>query len=218
MISRRAFTAGLTVGSLLPGVALAETEAPTALKIYLEERQVGEFGIVLTRSGDELRAEVDIDIKLRGFVGIPLYSYNLSSKEIWKSGQLQSLASDVRKGQKTQRIEVGRLGERLLISSEKFNGEAPKDVGTSSYFSKDLLDRKTWINTDNGKLITIEANRERRVEIAGQEFVEFSTTGGLETRVFYTDDGRFGGAIFDVKGRQAQILPGHVSAVPAKLG
>lgn len=218
MVSRRAFTTGLTAVSLLPGYAFAKPEAPTALKIFLDGRQVGAFGVVLGRAGDELRAEVDIDIKLRGIAGIPLYSYSLSSKEIWKSGLLQSLSSDVRKGQKSHRIEVGRLGKRLLVSSDNFNGEAPNDVGTSSYFSQEMLDRKTWINTDNGKLIAMNTKRERRVEIAGQEFVEFSTTGELETRVFYTDDGRFGGAIFDVKGRQAQILPGHVSAVSSKLG
>jgi len=217
MVSRRAFTIGMAAGSLLPGFAQAEASGPTALNIYLDGKQVGAFGIALTRSAGELRAEVDIDISLRGFAGIPLYTYALSSKEIWKGGLLQLMASDVRKGSKTQRVEVGRVGKKLLVQSEKFTGEAPSTSGTSSYFSQDLLDRKIWINSDNGELLKMATQRERRVDIGGQEFVEFSTSGGLETRVFYTDDGRFGGAIFDVKRRQAQILPGDVSSVNASL-
>lgn len=189
----------------------------TDLRVILEEKDVGRFSIDVNRFENRLQADIEVDISVRAILGLPVYSYQLSVSEEWRDGKLHLLKSQSRSGGKRRSVKADRESGSLFVDGTNYSGEAPDNAGTTSYFSTDFLDRKTWISTDGGELLDVSTERTKRVRITDQEFNVYRVSGGLEIDLFYTDDDRWGGALFEIEGRMAKILPGKIGTFDGKL-
>lgn len=179
-------------------------------EVYARGEKVGEFQISLEQSPDRLAANVDIDIQVN-IIGIPVYSYALSAKEIWKDGILHSLNSTVSAGRKKREIVAEYDGKQILVDSARFSGVVDRNSATTSYFSKDMLKRKTWISTDSGKPYNVSANKSGIENIKGIDYEVWKVTGDLELDLFYSKDGKWAGSRFDIKGETGLVLPNRLS-------
>ena len=202
------------VSPLPPGPGSAETH----LRVFLEGREVGTWEIALNRDEDALRVDTLIDIVRTRFAGLPVDSYTLETRETWSGGLLRALKSTARGSGERREVRAGMQDGSLHLEGPGYEGQVPANTGTSSLFSRDMLERATWIDTDSGQLLSISSDLGRRVKIGGTEFDEYLVSSETEAKLFYTDDGRFGGAVMKLMGASARILPGQVSAIDPSLG
>ena len=168
-LSRRTFLAGsaaLAAPFLLPAAARASSASRT-WSASRAGRAFGEQRVTVERSGST--SIVDFQTQLKGVILLIPVSYQLTCREIWEGGVLQSIESKCRQNSEDFFVSARRTAEGLDIKSTKFTGVVKGNPGTSTFFVSDIVTRKTWISTQTGKPMRIDpVNRgAARVEVAG---------------------------------------------------
>lgn len=156
MMTRRG-ALGLMAGACLmaPTGALAAT-AVREFAVLRAGRDIGRHRIALTRDGEALRVDIDIELVVR-VLGIPAYRYTMTNREIWQGGVLVSGDSRVNDDGRQKRVVSRREGGVLRVESPDFTGTPPEPVATTTYFTADFLKRGTWMSTDSGALFAVTA-------------------------------------------------------------
>jgi hypothetical protein len=207
---RRALVAGASAGLCLaaPAVARAAT-AERRFAILRGGDEVGFHTVRLTREGDALRAEIDIEIVVR-FLGIAAYRYEMQNRELWRGGLLVSGDSAVNDDGERKRVLTRREDGRLIVDGANYAGPAPDDAATTTYFTRDFLTRPTWISTDAGDLLSVTRREIGPTTVetpAGPvEATRWRVTdgGAYDVNVAYDAAGEWLGLEFDAGGEPAR--------------
>jgi len=209
--NRRTFLAltgaSLTFASLPAGPALANS-ATRRYSVNLGRRKVGESSVRLSRSGSRVDAEVEVALRLN-ILGLIRFDYTLSNRESWHNGLLQEMRSRTDNNGKAEFADANRTALGLEITGSSFQGVAPGNAATTSYFTTDFLERRSWVNTQNGKVFTPSIGRVGTESFETNEgaipCTRYAVRGGVDSDLYYDENYEWMGSSFNVVGRTARI-------------
>lgn len=205
---------GVMLGALAsPSVSRAADGARRSFRIIRDGADIGYHTVALSRTGDEIQAAIEIEIKVK-VLGVTVYRYEMTNRETWRAGRLVALSSVVNDDGEAAFARVKADSGRLLVDGSGFQGEAPADAATTSYWSYDFLSRKTWISTQTGALQNVNCAPVGTGTIpspAGALTTEaWAVTGDFEVTLHYA--GRDWAAVaFDAGGETATYAPDAMS-------
>jgi hypothetical protein len=213
-VTRR--TALIGAGSLaFAPAALAAASARRNFTILRGRSDVGRHQVSLTRQGDTLEARIDVEIVVR-VLGIPAYRYEMTNREVWRAGLLQSVDSSVNDDGRRKRVRVTREGAGLMVASDFYTGPAPSDAATTTYFTTDFLERGMWISTDSGEVYRMAISPAGEAEVATANgavaAARWRATNGtdFDVTLFYDARGEWASVAFDAGGEPARYRPEHL--------
>ena len=211
-LSRRSFVAGavaLSAPMILPGTAFANT----AKRTWAASRAGRDFGtqvVSVQRSGSA--SIVDFQTDLRGMILLIPIRYQLTCREIWEGGVLQSVESKCRQNGEDFFVSARRKGDVLELKSTKFNGKVDGNPGTSTFFVSDIVRRDVWISTQTGKPMKVTTTNRGNsdIEIAGQKIActHYYCGGQLRYPIdaYFDKDGELVAYFVDALGQQNRFV------------
>lgn len=196
-MQRRQFLVGAAAAACLATPAIAATSASRNFRILRDGDDIGPHNLdaVVTGNGFEIAIDIEIAVKV---LGITAYRYTLTNREVWKGRQIVSVSSRVNDDGTKEQVDATRQSGKLVVNGTRYNGDAPLDAATTSYFSPDLMQRKPWISTQSGDLLPVTTR-----QISGRKGW-WSVTGGLDTTLGYDARGEWTGCEFDAGGEPAR--------------
>jgi hypothetical protein len=198
-------SAGLALGA--PAILRAAT-AERRFAILRDGDEIGFHTVRLAQDGDAIRAEIEIEIVVR-FLGIAAYRYEMRNSELWRGGRLVSTDSRVNDDGERKTVTIRRDGDRVIVDGPNYSGQAPQDVATTTYFSRDFLTRPTWVSTDAGDLLSVTRTEVGPVTVATPDGPVDATrwrvtdSAAYEVDVDYDAGGEWIGLAFDAGGERA---------------
>ena len=219
--TRRALLAGAASLVAAPRLARA-AQAARAFRVIRDGSDIGEHNIALSRAKGALEVAIDIAIAVR-ILGLTVYSYEMTNREVWRDGRLVSGDSRVVEDGETREIRIRRADDGLRVDGPAYRGPAPADAATTTYFTRAFMERGRWISTDGGALLSVARRRLGEAEAqteAGPVPVTRWRVGDADdyaVDVDYDAEGEWAGIAFDARGEKvtyrADSLSDPVSAL-----
>ena len=199
--------ASLTIASLPAGPASARS-ATRQFAVYLGRKNVGSSSVRLSRSGSRVDAEIEVNLRL-SILGLINFTYQLSNRESWRDGVLQEMRSRTNNNGPIEYANATRTGRGLEMDGSAYQGIVEGNPATTSYFTSDFLERRTWINTQNGAVFTPSIGRVGAANFATNEgntpCTRYAIRGGVNSDLYYDSNFEWMGSSFKVAGRTARI-------------
>ncbi len=218
-LTRRAMIAGATAAVAAP--ARAETAA-RRFTILRGDSDVGRHEIALTRQGDTLNVSIDVEIVVR-VLGIAAYRYEMTNREVWRGGLLQSVDCSVNDDGDRKRVGATRSGDGIVVDASFYSGPAPSEIATTTYFTPDFLTRPRWMSTDSGELYAMTIRRDGDAAVktaAGQaQCARWRASNGsdFDVELFYDANGEWASVAFDGRGEPIVYVPDNLDGRLATL-
>lgn len=170
---------------------LAAAKASRTFRILRDGDDIGTHTLdaVSGPNGFEIDIRIRIAVKV---LGITAYRYELDNREVWKDGRIVSVDSTVNDDGTSDRSNIKRKGDGLVVDGSRYSGPAPADAVTTSYYARPFIDRRPWISTQSGKPLTLDIAPDGRANW-------FRTSGELTTTLGY-QGGEWTGCEFDAGG------------------
>jgi hypothetical protein len=191
MTTRRTLLgAGLAASAVLcaPALLRAAPLASRRYRIFRGNDEIGLQTVQLLRSGDRLRVEIGIDIRVRIF-GITAYRYEMLNVEHWAGGRLVDMDARTNDDGTRHQVAVTRRDGALRVAGTGFEGEVTADAATTTYWSPDFLSRPVWISTHDGTPLNVATARRgvKAVDMAAGSVQadRWAVTGDLDLELFY---------------------------------
>lgn len=218
--SRRDFIVGATAAVSLPFMTLPAhaASATRRYRAFLGSSKAGSQVLSVTRNGNAVTVGNQTNLVAK-LLGIPVYRYELTSTEVWSGGALQSISSVGKDNGKKHFVQAKRSSGGLQIEGSRFSGVVAGKATSSTFFVSDMLGRRTWVSTQTGKPITVNAAKRGKTTIqlpSGKvACTHYHFSGGLKYPVdaYFAENGDLLGYMFEVKGQRARIIAD--SAEPA---
>ncbi|NOR62137.1 MAG: hypothetical protein GQ535_06545 [Rhodobacteraceae bacterium] len=199
--------ASLTIASLSAGPAAAAS-ATRQFAVYLGRKKVGDSSVRLSRSGSRVDAEIEVSLHL-SILGLINFDYQLSNRESWQDGVLQEMRSRTNNNGPIEYANASRTGRGLEMDGSGYQGIIEGNPATTSYFTSDFLERRTWINTQNGKVFTPSIGRVGAANFTTAEgetpCTRYALRDGVNSDLYYDSNFEWMGSSFSVAGRTARI-------------
>ena len=199
--------ASLTIASLPAGPASAAS-ATRQFNVYLGRKKVGSSSVSLSRSGSRVDAEIEVNLHL-SILGLINFNYQLTNRESWRDGVLQEMRSRTNNNGPVEYANANRTGRGLEMEGSSYQGIVEGNPATTSYFTPDFLERRTWINTQNGAVFTPSIGRVGPANFSTNEgstpCTRYAIRGGVNSDLYYDSNYEWMGSSFSVAGRTARI-------------
>ncbi len=205
---RQTLFGGAALGLVRPGPATAAAGV-RELRLFRDGREIGAKTITVSRSGDRLTVATRISIAVT-LLGLTLYRYTLAADETWTGGALQSLRSETDDNGTAHFARADRTGAALSVTGSRYEGPAPSDAATTSYWTPAFLSRPVWISSQDGRPLAVaptDAGPAAFPTVGGTvEATRWSIGGELDGLfVFYDAAGEWVGTEFPASGETAQF-------------
>ena len=217
---------GLIAGGATAGVLLAApsilraASAARYFKVLRDGDDFGEHTLSVTRSGSDVQVAIDIVLKVK-VLGITAFNYSMKNREVWSDGRLVSMDSVVDDDGDPDYARAKAVGDVIEIDGSDYQGTVPGDAATTTYWTKDFLDRKIWINTQTGVPINVTTRATGKGEISGISSTFATDTwtakGDNLDIVLHYVDAEWASVEFDAGGEQARYSPENLSPPLAPL-
>jgi len=209
--NRRSFLAmtGASLGiASLPAGPASASAATRRYSAVLGNKQVGETSLRLSRSGDRVDVEIEVTLHL-SILGLLRFDYQLSNRESWRGGVLQEMQSTTNNDGKAEYVRARRTARGLEIDGSGYQGVVSGNPATTSYFTTDFLERSTWINTQNGKIMNPTIGFAGTTGFSTNEgdvtCSKYVIRNGVDIDLYYDGSFEWMGSSFNVVGRSARI-------------
>ncbi|SDZ82702.1 DUF6134 family protein [Rubrimonas cliftonensis] len=218
-LTRRTMIAG--AAAAVAGPARARTAA-RRFTILRGGDDVGRHEIALTREGDTLNVAIDVEIVVR-VLGIAAYRYEMTNREVWRSGLLQSVDCSVNDDGERKRVNAARNGEKIVVDASFYSGPAPSEIATTTYFTPDFLTRPRWMSTDSGELYAMSISRDGEASVrtaSGEaQCARWRASNGsdFDVQLFYDANGEWASVAFDGRGEPIIYVPDSLDGRLAAL-
>lgn len=211
LLDRRRFMAlsgaSLTMASL-PAGPVSAAAATRQFSVFLGRKKVGQSSVRLSRSGSRVDAEIEVSLHL-SILGLINFTYHLSNRESWRDGVLQEMQSRTNNNGPIEYANASRTTHGLEMDGSGYQGLVEGNPATTSYFTPDFLERRTWINTQNGKVFTPGIGRVGPADFGTNEgntaCTRYAIRGGVNSDLYYDSNFEWMGSSFSVAGRTARI-------------
>lgn len=199
--------AGPAQASAEPG-ATAELTPSTdtlAFRVMRDDKVVGHHVVRFAQEPDgALVVEIDIALKVKlGF--ITLYDYSHRNREVWRNGELASLASETDDNGKPKKLTVERKSDGWHVAGTGFTGVLTDPVMTTSYWSPTTVQYRVLLDSQDGDQLAITIADEGTdeltllgVRVPARHYV---MSGDLRKELWYDAEGRWVRSTFRVFGQ-----------------
>ena len=182
-------------------------EGTTSFQVLRNGSPIGTHTVRISRSGDQVRAEIDIDFAV-SIAFIRAYSYTHRNREIWQGGRMYSMASTTDDNGSRFAVEALRSGDTYTLTSTTFSGEVAA-VTPTTYWNEAALVSGSFINTQTGEIesITVEPAGTETLSILGQSVAatRYRMRGGVEKDVWYAN-GNWVKSTFELDGASFEYV------------
>lgn len=207
-ISRRDAVLGLGAALFFPTPAIAKSAA-RKYTITFGKSRVGTSALSVQTKGSRVTAKYSITTKANLLV--VKYSYGLQATEVWENGRLISLKSTAYENKRKFSVTGKAVSGGFQVDGTKFQGLVKGNPGTTSYWSPEVLRRKTWISSQSGQPITVTVKKRRGETIAAPagnvECAVYKCTGmKRDMELYYDVRGEWVGNEVRAFGGAARIL------------
>lgn len=164
-VTRRALVLG-AAATLAAPTYLRAASAAREFKILRDGDDFGHHTLSVTGSGGDVQVAIDITLQVK-VLGITAFDYSMQNRETWSGGKLVKMESVVDDDGDPDHARAKAAGDVIEIDGSDFQGVAPGDAATTTYWSKAFLDRKVWINTQTGVPIDVTAAAAGKGKVEG---------------------------------------------------
>ncbi len=181
-----------------------------AFSIWRKGKQVGFQSLKFKRDGENVKLDIHAEITIKlGF--ITLFNYVHRNSEEWQEGRLISLNSETDNDGRYEFAGISRDAQGdLQITGSHFEGAAPTDLLTTSYFIPSFVAQSALINSQNGTLLEVTpkyVGEERIAGVAGEIVARrYRLAGDLALDIWYDMAGEWQKSAFVPKGHTYRDL------------
>lgn len=161
---------------------------------------IGRHSIRIDHDGRETRVEVDIEITVK-LLFITAYRYRHRNTELWRDGRLVSIDTRTDNDGDTLFVRGRATADGFAVTHSAGAYLAPADVVPTSYWHPETTRQTRMLNTQNGRLITMEISERGAadvVDIGGNRVraTRYDIDGELDVDLFYDAAGRLASIAF----------------------
>lgn len=209
-MDRRRFLAGAGAMALASPACADDLPVPPsgeiAFKVLRNGSPIGEHHVSFTRSGDDLRVEINVALAVT-LAGIPVFSYTAQAVECWSGGVFQTLDSHVNHNGTPLEVHAQPIQGGYAIQSTKagnYNYTEQPPMLPMTYWNKAMLNAMI-LNVETGRHYPAIVNSpgwnylptaEDRKLLAQR----FDITGKLHLSLWYDQYNQWAGMEFHVDG------------------
>lgn len=156
ILSRRSLLGGIGAGLALHAPRLmAAGGGVRRFRVLRDGSDIGTQSVDVRAGADgALQVAVDVDLRIK-ILGVTAYRYTMRNRETWKDGRLIAMDSRTDDDGDNDYVKAKAAGEMLEIDGSVFQGTAPGDAVSTTYWSKAFLERRIWINSQTGVPIEV---------------------------------------------------------------
>jgi hypothetical protein len=196
-------SAGLLVGMGMVGgrgAPAGATSGDLRFEVFRDGSEIGYHVLSFAQDGERLTVNIDIELRVR-FAFITAYRYEHRNREQWEAGELLGFKSRTNDNGTHHAVETRRDGDQLKIQGTHGRLEGPASMLPTTYWHRNFMDRDSWIDTQNGRIVksAVEVAGTETIDVAGQmvEAKRFRVRGDLDVDLWYHDE-RWVKLAFDV--------------------
>lgn len=215
MLNRRGFVAGGALALAAPTLAFASTAATRTFRVMRDGSDIGFHKIAVTRSGADVQVAIDIELKVK-FLGITAYRYEMANREVWRDGMMVSMDSKSNDDGDPAFSRVKAAAGKLEVEGSVFSGVVDGDSASTTYWTKEFLNRKLWISTADGDPLKVEPKPAGAGEIGGIATEKWAIGGDMSIDLHYAND-EWVSVRFDAGGEDAIYLPDALAPAMAPV-
>ncbi|MEM9794261.1 MAG: DUF6134 family protein [Pseudomonadota bacterium] len=211
MLDRRTLlTGGAMAGALALCPLPAMAAGPRVFDLYRADKKIGSQTLTVDRSGQQINVAVSIDIKVR-IMGIPAYTYQLESREVWAGGTLQQLRARTNDNGTDNSVTATRTTSGLRVDGTKYAGMVKGNPATTTYWTQAFLQRPTWISTQDGTPMNVSAQKAGTLQVPTPTGPTNATVWQIrgdigELDLYYDRNGEWVGNAFTARGERARFV------------
>lgn len=140
--------------------------------IFRKGDRIGSHEIRFEHDGDRLSVTTDITIRV-GFAFITLYDYRHTARELWEGGKLVRLIANTDDDGADEFVRLQAVDGGFAGESTKGLLDLPSDIGFTSYWNRDYVMRRSWLDTQDGDVMamSISAKGRETVDLRGEQVV-----------------------------------------------
>ncbi|MBU6371717.1 MAG: hypothetical protein KJS97_03235 [Alphaproteobacteria bacterium] len=183
--------------------AAAAVPGASAFDIYMNGERVGRHVVTVARAGDDVRADVRID--MAGKVGPFSFTYAHRCTETFRNGALAALDCEDKEGRRTKTLTARSDAGRISVRASGQEKTAPLGVLPSTWWRAQTVGAKELLDTRNGKVLPV------RIRTVGPETVQtaagpvaatrYQLEGSTRADLWYDRDGRWVKIAFRLRGQ-----------------
>ena len=202
-LNRRAFVAAGTAALALPSAAWASQQsAVRSFNITRGGSNIGQHRVSVSRDGDLVRAQTDIDIAVK-ILGITAYRYELAYSEVYRGGQLQSFDGQANDDGDRAYAKAERNGDMLEVDGSDYSGPVTGAAVPTSYWRMPALNTSPWISAQSGEILRVGTTEVQPLphSPAGARVWRATDNGEYTVDIWYDAAGNWTGCSFDAQGQ-----------------
>lgn len=182
-------------------------------KILRNGEDFGTHKMLFHQNNEEIRVSVDIQMTY-DFGPFTLFRYEHQNEEVWKNGRLESLSARTYDDGKELYVEATAQGQEITVTGSNGAFSAPKDLMSTTYWKRDMLEAASLLNTQYGRVHNIKVTKEGTLtkEIAGDfykvEKLNFTDLYDGKKAVFYYEINtqQWVGLEFSIRGSNLEYI------------
>lgn len=219
-LSRRDTVLGLGAALVFPTPALAKS-ASREFVVTFGKLKVGKSGITVSNKGSRTTASYFVDVSANLLVA--KVRYGLKATEVWENGRLISLSSQAYENDKKFSVKGKAVSGGFEVKGTKFSGVVKGNPITTSYWTPEVLRRRTWISVQSGRPLNVNIGKAKKINLdtpAGNVRVSsYRCTGDLKrpVQLFYDARGEWVGHEFKVPAGSVRSLARSLDPAMAGL-
>jgi hypothetical protein len=193
VMPRRAVLRALAGGAALalprPARARPRDAAQTLFRASRDGSEIGWHRLAFRTDGERLVVDIEISFEV-SFAFLTLYRYHHRSRETWRGPRLVALDTTTDDDGERYAVRAQAAGDRLRVATAAGETvELPADVLPTSYWHESTVARSQWLDTQKGRLLRAEVERQGQDEIlAGGRRVRatrYRLQGDLDCELWY---------------------------------
>jgi len=161
-LTRRDAVLGLGAALAFPTPALAKSASRNYV-ITFGRNTVGKSGVSVKTKGNRVTAKYFIETKANLLV--VKYRYGLEATEVWENGRLISLKSTAFENDRKFSVSGKAVSGGFKVDGSAYSGLVKGNPVTTSYWTPEVLRRKTWISSQTGKPINVSISKRKNVNL-----------------------------------------------------
>jgi len=195
----RATYLGLILAAALPigafaGIEGVPQDGALTFTVLRDGSAIGEHKIAFSRSGDDLKVDINTDIKVTlPLIGIAVYRFEHEGHEIWRNGHLAALNSKTYDDGTDHVVDAAATGDALAVKSDIVDQTSAATIIPASLWNPALMQQTVLLNTLDGHEMAVQIENvgleSVAVKGAEKQANHIRVSGGLERDLWYTPEG-----------------------------
>lgn len=169
-------------------------------EVFRDQKKIGKHVLVFDQGGDTLLVTAKSTLVVR-LLGVPVYRYTYSAKEIWVDGKLASVESEIRDNRKKPRLIKAEVRGRVLEVTDRGSSRLlPLVEYASSHWHPGALSASRMFHTTHGRVrnVRIDNLGLDRIALQGSDgstkvvdTTQYKISGGFSAELWYDKSNRW---------------------------